>query len=360
MKDNTLHTKYRPTSFDTLVGHEQAVTRLRGMVKSNELPGAILITGPSSVGKTTLARALAYEVNGVPVSEQADFMEVNAAEQRTIDDMRELIRSSKYMPRLKYRFIIIDEAQQLLSNATAAQAILKPLEEAGKTRTIWILCSMDPAKFKSATGKAIANRCSQFVLTTHSHEDLTKQGIRIIKGEKMGAYMNKAMLEEVVKASNYEMRTLANLLQGIRDYALGGGEVTQESIGKVISNQESGDDDRVVSVITSVIKGQYGEVHKTILDVEEPFQFLNKLIYGSGFLLANAALKGGRHPKVWFTDTNRKLAAMVKKEAATLGTIARIHESFVNTKIQAGSFGVSETDLLTTRLFRLILELHKG
>lgn len=359
MTDTTLHTKYRPLDFDSLIGHDQAVTRLRGMVKSGEVPGAILITGPSSVGKTTLARALAAEVNGVEASKQVDLIEVNAAEQRTIDEMRELIRTSKFMPRLKYRFIIIDEAQQLLSNATAAQALLKPLEEAGKTRTVWVLCSMDPAKFKTATGKAIANRCTQFILTPHTHEDLMKQGIRICRGEKM-SYMDKSLLKTVVESSNFEMRTLSNLLQGIRDYVRGGGKVDADSLAEVIQNQDAGDDERVVKVVQGVLEGQYGEVHKAILDLVEPFQFLNKLIYASHFLLSNAALKGAKHPKVWFTDTNRRLLGIAKKANASLGTLAKIHEAFINLKIQAGSFGVSEQDLMTTRLYRLIVEIHKG
>lgn len=356
LNDNSLHTKYRPRSFEDLIGHTKVVTQLKGMVKSGKVPGAILFTGPSSVGKTTLARALASEVNGVDAAQQVDLAEINAAEQRTIDDMRELIRQSKFMPRGKFKFIIIDEAQQLLSNATAAQAILKPLEEAGKTRTVWVLCSMDPSKFKSATGKAIANRCVQFALQPHTHEDLLKQGIKICRGE--GIKISKTTLQKVVEASNYEMRTLANLLQGVRDFIQGGGTVDEGTIVEVLSNADAGDDERVLRVVKGIVEGHYAEVHKTLLDVAEPFQFLNKLIYASHFLLSNAALNGAKHPKVWFTDLNRKLLAATR--GASLGVYAKLHESFVNTKIQAGTFGVSETDLLTTRLFRLIHELHKS
>ena len=118
----------------------------------------------------------------------------------------------------------------------------------------------------------------------------------------------------------------------------------------MLSNADAGDDERVLRVVKAIIEGQYSEVHKALLDVSEPFQFLNKLIYASHFLVSNAALKGAKHPKVWFTDLNRKLLSATK--GTTLGVYAKLHENFVNTKIQAGTFGVSETDLLTTRLFR--------
>ena len=78
MSYTDFHSKYRPETLDRIIGHSAAVTRLKGMVASGNIPGAILFTGPSSVGKTTLARAFAAAVNGKPIEEQQqDFKEVN-------------------------------------------------------------------------------------------------------------------------------------------------------------------------------------------------------------------------------------------------------------------------------------------
>src|SRR5690606_3524739 len=129
-----------------------------------------------------LARCLAAEVNGIKDAEgHPDYIEKNGSSERSIDDARDWISIAKFKPRTNKRFIVIDEAQGLLSNKQAAQAILKPLEEPAKD-TIWILCSMDPAKFATGDGRAIANRCTQFNLEPHTPKELLKQAVRIAKG----------------------------------------------------------------------------------------------------------------------------------------------------------------------------------
>ena len=126
MSDNNFHTKYRPQTLDEVIGHEAAVARLKGQVKTGKLRSAYLFTGPSSVGKTTLARCLAAEINGKPVSQQVgDYRELNAGDQKSIEDMRELIRMSKFKPTGKKRVFMIDEAQALLTNAAAATCFEK-------------------------------------------------------------------------------------------------------------------------------------------------------------------------------------------------------------------------------------------
>jgi DNA polymerase III gamma/tau subunit len=101
VKSNKWNTKHRPTTIDDMIGHEQAVTRIRGMIKTGEYPSAILITGVTSVGKTTIARALATTINGKPISDQirsGTYKEMDGGTQRTIDDMRELIKLSRFRP----------------------------------------------------------------------------------------------------------------------------------------------------------------------------------------------------------------------------------------------------------------------
>lgn len=118
-------TKYRPRNLEEVIGHESVVTKLRGIIKSKKYPNALLITGPSSAGKTTLARAFAASLSGVDTIEgSTDFYEVNCADTRTIDDMRAIVSSSKLHPmKLPKRFILLDEAQQLLSLNASTQCM---------------------------------------------------------------------------------------------------------------------------------------------------------------------------------------------------------------------------------------------
>jgi DNA polymerase III gamma/tau subunit len=358
------HTKYRPLTLDTLIGHEAAVTRLKGMVSSGKIPNALLITGPSSVGKTTLARALTAALNGIEKAEgHPDYIEVNAGEQRTIEDVRSWIQTAKFRPQTKKRVICIDEAQGVLSNAVASAALLKPLEEPAKN-TLWILCSMDPQKFTSGNGLAIAKRCTQFVLESHTNSDLLKQAVRIAKGEKMKYVMDeeKSLLKAIVKASGGEMRSVANLLQAAQQYYEGldtkPSRLSKEHISKVLSSTESSDDRLVVTILTAVYGGKFKEVQRSLLDAQDGFQLINKLLWANSFVLNDTVLDGARHRKVWATPINKELRGNAQKLKVSLGALAATNATLVEIKGLAQQFATSPEELLSAKLYRLIKEIH--
>lgn len=354
VSDTVFHTKYRPRTLEHLIGHEDAKTRLLGMIKNKSVPGAIMIVGPSSAGKTTLARALAASVNSVPIENQVgDYKEMDLGSARSIDDVRELIRISKLKPRLHKRVFVLDEAQSILSNRVAASALLKSLEEAGTTDTIWILCSMEPQKFKSDVGRAIANRCSQFVLSPHTDEDLYKQGVRIIKGERIEG-LNKELLKTIVGAANNEMRTLANLLQAARDYAAGGGNLDEKSVQALVDSASETDDQLVLKAVKGLHDGSYKSVVAALLDVQDGFQFVNKMLWAAQFLVNSQCV--GRHQKVWYSPLNKELANVTK--GRRLGDIAEFLDTMVEVKVQVQQFAIPEIELLQTRLYRLIMKWH--
>lgn len=356
------HTKYRPGTLEKIIGHTQAVTRLQGIIKTGKIPSALLITGPSSAGKTTLARAFAAAINGKPVSAQQDFKELNAADQRGIDDVRELIKISKFKPVNNKRVFVIDEAQQLVSNKAAIQAFLKPLEEPSPG-TIWILCSMDPSKFMTGDGKAVSNRCVQIALEPHSDSDLMKQAVRIAKGEAMTYVMDaeKKLLSRVVENCNGEMRTLANLMQSLQQYYDGLEEqpkkLSLKDVSTALSSTESADEDLAVKVMLGLYAGKYTLVQRSLLDVQDGFMFIKKLMYLSEFMLNDAVLNGERHRKVWYSSANRKLKDGAQKLTLTLGMHAAINAKLVRVAAQAASFQVSPEQLLSSELFYLIKEL---
>src|SRR3990172_7606163 len=132
-------TKYRPRSLNKIVGNVKTVDVLRGMLKKDRIPSAIMFTGPSGCGKTTLARALYNHLLCEKGSacgkcetcirkDDTDLVEINAANARGIDEMRSVIEQARFKPQYsRKRVIILDE----LHNATpqAQEALLKPLEE---------------------------------------------------------------------------------------------------------------------------------------------------------------------------------------------------------------------------------------
>lgn len=356
-ENNDFHSKYRPRTLDDVIGHEAAVARLKGQIKSGKLRSAYLFTGPSSVGKTTLARCLAAEINGKPVEQQVgDYREINAGDQKSIDDMRELIRISKFKPAGKKRVFMIDEAQALLTNAAAATAILKPLEEAGTTDTIWIIGSMDPAKFTTGNGKAIANRCDQFSLEPPSVESMVKQAKRIVIGEKMNYLKSTELMTKIAEASNQEMRNVANIIQSIGDYYNGlktkPDKLDIAIINEVLKSSESNDDRLVVPVVVGALTGQYKMVHKALLDVADPFMFIKKVQWAANFVLGMQVVD--RHPKLWWSPVNKEIMAKLKSHSIPLGHYAAFNEVIVNCIQQASTFTVGACEILSARIFRFI------
>ena len=358
--------RWRPGTLARIIGHETAVTRLRGMIASGKLPSAILITGPTAAGKTTLARAFATEVNGRPVAQQTDYKEINAGTTRGIDDMRELEKISKFRPQSKRRFIVIDEVQSLLSNKAAAQSILKPLEEPSPGTT-WILCSMDPTKFGSGDGRAIANRAKQFVLEPHSELELLKQAARIARGESMDYVLDerRLILKEVVRNCNGEMRTLANLMESLYDYHAGLDTkprlLRKSDVTTVLSSTQSSDDQLAIQLLLAVYTGKYKMVVRCLLDVNEGFPFITKLLAISRFYLSNMVLDGQRHSRVWASGPAKEFMAQmnVLKIEPTLGSVALVHSTLVEIRARAATFAVGETDLLSSELYKLIKELNR-
>lgn len=172
----SLYRKYRPTSFadDDLVGQEHVVNTLRNAIALNRISHAYLFCGPRGTGKTTTARLLAKAVNcldpdpqrrpcnicaacvAINTNATTDVIEIDAASNRGIDDIRDLRERVKYAPtQLKSKFYIIDEAHQI--TGAAANAFLKTLEEP-PAHTRFVLATTDPEELL----QTIVSRCQRF------------------------------------------------------------------------------------------------------------------------------------------------------------------------------------------------------
>ena len=124
--------KYRPHSFDSVVGQEHITKTLQNAIDKNQLAQALLFCGPRGVGKTTCARILAHTINEFDqtrqLSQSMNIYELDAASNNSVDDIRNLIDQVRYPPQYgKFKVYIIDEVH-MLSNA-AFNAFLKTLEE---------------------------------------------------------------------------------------------------------------------------------------------------------------------------------------------------------------------------------------
>ena len=172
----SLYRKYRPQSFDAdeLVGQEHIVRTLRNAILLNRVAHAYLFCGPRGTGKTTTARLLAKAVNcldpdvmnrpcnvcancqAITANATADVIEIDAASNRGIDDIRDLRERVKYAPsQLKTKVYVIDEAHQI--TGAAANAFLKTLEEP-PAHSIFILATTDPEELL----QTIVSRCQRF------------------------------------------------------------------------------------------------------------------------------------------------------------------------------------------------------
>jgi DNA polymerase-3 subunit gamma/tau len=155
-----LYRQYRPKSLADVVGQEHITGTLLNALKSGKLAHAYLFTGPKGVGKTSVARILAHEINGLPYIDDSmhlDIIEIDAASNRRIDEIRELRDKVNVAPALaKYKVYIIDEVHMLTREAF--NALLKTLEEP-PAHVVFILATTETHKLP----ETIISRTQRFM-----------------------------------------------------------------------------------------------------------------------------------------------------------------------------------------------------
>lgn len=351
-----LDLKYRPKSIDECIGHKHATTTLRGFIKSGRPSQTILITGPTSVGKTTLGRAFAGDLNGYGHSNLPnDYLEIDGGQCRTKDELLPVIRQANFLPQIgKFRVILIDEFQHVLSNSQSVPMLLKALEEP-PSRTIWILCSMDPGKFETdKNGKAILTRSLHLSLNEHTNKDLYQQGVRIIKGEKY-KFIKPDLLKEIVKASNNQMRTLAFNVEALAAYHSGLSKprvLNADDLVVALKTASDENNNLVLDYMVALYSGKFADAQRAILYVADPFQFVNQCLWAAKFMLNVTVLNGARHPKVWWTPLNKELHKRCKIIKPNLGDLAAAVSMLVQVKSQVVYGNLDDT--LTVATFKYL------
>ena len=221
-----LHHKYRPTRFDELVGQDPITTTLKQALISNRIAPAYIFSGPRGTGKTSSARIFAKSLNclksekatpvpcgecelckGINFGNALDVIEIDAASNTGVENIRELIERSRFAPaKARWKVYVIDECHML--STAAFNALLKTLEEPPR-QVVFILATTDPQRVLPT----ILSRCMRFdfrrIGLSHLENHLTSIA------EKEGIIIKKEAISLIAKHSQGGLRDAESLLDQV-------------------------------------------------------------------------------------------------------------------------------------------------
>jgi DNA polymerase-3 subunit gamma/tau len=264
-----LANKYRPKKIADLIGQDAPVRILTNSIKTGKIHHAYIFSGKFGCGKTSAARILAASINGkngptlepdlsdpdilaIFEGKSIDIKEIDAASQRSIDDIRELQDIIRYAPlRLKYRFVIIDEAHRL--TGAAAEAALKMIEEPPEN-VIFILCTTDAEKLKDT----IHSRCMPLRFNKVSWDQIFLNLKKVATAENIECDENA--LKIAARLSKGSVRNSLQNLQMMITFASGQKitpEIAQQSLSTV-------DENKFFDLVDAILKPDAGEAMRII------------------------------------------------------------------------------------------------
>ena len=280
--------KYRPQTFDDLIGQEVVSETIINSIKANKVPNAYLFTGIRGIGKTTIARIVAKSLNcsngienkckvkcnnceAITNSNHIDVLEMDAASKTGVDDVRDLIEFSRYGPTSsKYKIFIIDEVHML--SKQAFNALLKTLEEPPEYLK-FIFATTEIKKIPIT----VVSRCQRFDLSRIKSTELFRF-IKKIKEKENGKASDEA-LKLIVKISEGSVRDALSLLDRALLSIDGEKELDLNTAQKIFGYF---DKSQLIDLFDLVLKGDQNKVIKNYRKIYdqgiEPKVFINDFL----------------------------------------------------------------------------------
>jgi DNA polymerase-3 subunit gamma/tau len=253
-----LYRKYRSRSLADVVGQDHVTTLLANALKQGKVAHAYLFTGPKGVGKTSIARILAHEINEVPYEDEStnlDIIEIDAASNNGVEDIRDLRDRVQIAPvSAKKKIYIIDEVHML--SKQAFNALLKTLEEPPE-HVVFILATTDIDKVP----ETIISRTQRHSFRRASEADIVKNLKRIAKKE--GAKVEDSVLELLAKHSDGSFRDSVSLFDQLLSAAEG--QITVEHVTKSLGLVPA---DGVERLHEMAVSGDVAAINTMLLELE--------------------------------------------------------------------------------------------
>ncbi|MBS9335200.1 DNA polymerase III subunit gamma/tau [Fructobacillus sp. M1-13] len=273
MAYQALYRVYRPKTFSEMVGQEVITKTLQNAIDKKQTGHAYLFAGPRGTGKTSAAKIFAREVNGISADQagksQPDIIEIDAASNNGVDEIRSIRDSANYAPiKAPYKIYIIDEAHMLSTGAF--NALLKTLEEP-PAQVKFILATTEIQKMPAT----ILSRTQRFEFKRLSNQTIKKRLEEILQEEKQ-AY-EEAALDIVATAAEGGMRDALSIMDQV--IAFGPDKVTVQNALTVTG---SVDIDQVLSYLQQVLSGDTAAAMETLSEIllsgKDANRFLSDLI----------------------------------------------------------------------------------